>query len=296
MKSPELTVLSYGCGQDSWTLLLKYVHDEDFRSQYAPGKFLVVMADTNDEHPRTLEHLEYTKTFCSDHNIEFVHITADMGHHLDTWLGLREFYNRTTTVGSKAYPKTCTDKLKLRPIYDFLETWISKNYGYPKGRKAAFKAFAQDYGKINMLIGIAKGEEKRCADPTKDTMKWRKESIKTLYPLINLGLDRQGCQEYMKSLNEVVPPPSNCVLCPFMNDVELLWLYRFMPDHFEDWVRIERNKMTKWAHLGDKNLGVWGKKTLPEVLAEAIEKHGHMTNTDLEDYKMSHGHCVMSKY
>ena len=101
----------------------------------------------------------------------------------------------------------------------------------------------------------------------------------------------------MRSVGEPVPPPSNCILCPFMGEVELLWLHRFMPDHLEDWVRIEKNKMDKWAHLGpDKNLGVWGKKTLPEVLAQAIDKHGHMSDADLEEYKMSHGHCVSSKY
>ena len=69
-----------------------------------------------------------------------------------------------------------------------------------------------------------------------------------------------------------------------------------MPDDYHDWVAIEQAKLDANLHMGDKNLGVWGRKTLPEVLAKAIEKFGHMSADALDDYKMSHGHCVMSKY
>jgi len=292
----ELTVLSYGGGQDSWTLLLRYVNDPDFRETYAPGRFLVVMADTQDEHPATLEHVEYTKTFCADHGIEFVHITPDMGHHLATWQGLREFYRANNAIGSKRYPKSCTDKLKLRPIYDYLEQWLGREYGVKVGRKAGFVEFAEKHGKINMLIGIARREEKRCSDPTKDPLKWRRQSINTLYPLIDLGMDRADCQQYMKDLDQPVCAPSNCILCPFMSKIELLWLVRFLPQDYHDWVELEAAKLEHWSHLGERNLGVWGEKALPQVLIEAQTEHGHMTDEDLQEYKMSHGHCVMSKY
>lgn len=43
-------------------------------------------------------------------------------------------------------------------------------------------------------------------------------------------------------------------------------------------------------------MGVWGTKTLPEVLETAISKYGHFSDDELNDYKMSHGHCVKSKY
>jgi hypothetical protein len=47
-----------------------------------------------------------------------------------------------------------------------------------------------------MLIGIAKGEEGRCGEAME---KWMRETVERVYPLIDLGLDRQGCQDYIAS-------------------------------------------------------------------------------------------------
>ena len=82
-----------------------------------------------------------------------------------------------------------------------------------------------------------------------------------------------------------------------MNEVELVHLYRFHRTDYEEWVQIEANKIQANLHMGEKNLGIWGKTDLlPEKLVEAMEKHGHMSDEELIEYKMSHGHCVASKY
>ena len=85
-----------------------------------------------------------------------------------------------------------------------------------------------------------------------------------------------------------------------MNDVELVWLARFDRPSFDAWVEMERAKLTRFAdscaEKGVNNLGVWGSSTLPEVLAKAEAKHGHMTDEQLNEYRMSHGHCVAAQY
>ena len=291
-----LTVLSFGAGQDSTALLYKYLHDDGFRDQYAPDEFIVIMSNTGDEHPRTYQHIEKIKELCRANSLPFYLINPDMGYHSESWQTLRGFYDLKKCVGSKAFPKTCTDKLKIQPIYKFLEFWISTRFGTSCGRKKGLYEFTEKHGKIRMMIGIAAGEEGRMADPDKEPMKWKRENIKMVYPLVDLGMDRQACQDYIRSLGLDVPPPSNCMLCPFMSEQELLWLYRFYPEDYADWVRIEQNKIDANVHKGEKNLGVWGKKLLPQVLESAQEKYGHMTNAELEEYKMSHGHCVSSKY
>lgn len=293
---PELTVLSYGIGQDSTALLYRYVYDRKFRERYAPGRFIVVVAETGDEHPATYDYLEKVKVFCREQQIEFYHITPDLGFHSKIWQSLNHFYNAYKAIGSKSYPKTCTDKLKLVPIYKFVEDYLGKTYGVRTGRKRGLYEFAERYGKIRVLIGIAQGEEKRCADVQADPNKWKRETVEIEYPLIDLGMDRAGCQKYIAKVGHEVPTPSNCRRCPFMSEEELVWMHRFMPDVFEDWVRQERVKLEANTHKGDKNFGVWGKKTLPEVLARALEKFGDWTDEQLHDYKMSHGHCVASKY
>lgn len=291
-----LTILSFGGGQDSTAILYRLVFDPVFRQRYAPGRLLVVMADTGDEHPETNRHVWYVKGFCKRHGIEFHLITPDMGYHSESWQSLRGFYNKTRTCGSKAFPKTCTDRLKVQPIYRFIEAWLGREYGVKATRKAGFIDFSSRYGKIRMLIGIAKGEEKRIAPPEDEPQRWKRESIETVYPLVDYGMDRKACQDYIRSVGERVPPPSNCILCPFLSEIELVWLYRFMREDYEDWCRIEAEKLKAWEHKGDRNLGVWGKRRLPEVLAGALEKYGHMSDDELHAHKFSHGHCVQSRY
>lgn len=292
----ELTVLSFGGGQDSTALLYKYAFDPDFRAKYAPGRFLVLMAATLDEHPETDAHVEEVKRFCVAQSIEFVHITPDMGYHGGKWQGYRQFLAATTTCGSKAFRKTCTDNLKIKPIYRFLEKWISNRYGTVCGRKEGLKQFVRQHGQIRMLIGIAKGEESRMGAPLE---KWAQMCIKREYALVDMGMDRQACQDYIASCNKPVPPPSNCMLCPFMSEIELLWLFFNYPADFNAWVILEQNKIDRFRREGladDKNLGVWGRKLLPQKLEEAKARYGHMTPAQINEYKMSHGHCVKSKY
>ena len=307
----DLTILSFGGGQDSSTILFKLVFDADFRSRYAPGRLLVLMADTHNEHPETYKYLEdIIIPFCEKHDIEFIKIDNTMGYHGDTWQSLTgQWENNNPTIGSLAYPKTCTHNLKLQPQYRFVEQWIPKNYSkvINKTRKDNFVQFAKQYGKIRWLVGIAKGEEKRVADATKETAKWKRQAIEVQYPLIDIGYDRQTCQDYMREIDMPIPMPSNCMYCPFAsNHMELLWLEKSYPDKFDTWITLEQNKLD--AHQeAIKNLGVSGRLhkdgdrkgqavTLKDLLHEAKEKYPHVTLNQLNEYKWSHGHCVSSTY
>lgn len=307
-----LTILSFGGGQDSTTLLFKLALDKEFREKYAPNDLLVLMADTHNEHPETYRYLEdIIVPFCKEHNIEFLKIDNTMGYHGDTWQGLVykwENGNRPT-IGSLAYPKTCTHQLKLMPQYRYVEHWLPKHYTniVNRDRKNNYVQFAKYYGKIRWLVGIAKGEEKRVADATKETALWKKQAIHIEYPLIDIGYDRQACQDYIRSIDKPIPMPSNCMYCPFAcNHMEILWLERYYPDNFEEWMHLEQKKLDAWSDA-ERNLGVSGRLhksgerkgeafTLKDLLAEAKEKFGNVSNEELWDYKTSHGHCVASAY
>ena len=293
----RLTVLSFGGGQDSYAILLKLIKDKKYRKKYAPNELIVLMADTGNEHDDTYILVDKASQLCKDNNIFFQLIDNNTDYFPKTWQGgLIEFYERGNRVGSKCFPKTCTDNLKIKPIYKFLDQYIYHKYGMFKyGRKEAIKEFTQKYGKIDVLIGIARKEEKRASTNEESIHKWMQNSINKVYPLIIEGMDRQDCQDYIKSVGEQVPLPSNCILCPFMSLQELLYLYRVMPKWYNKWVQIEQNKIDANAHV-ENNMGVWGKDLLPQVLVKAQSKFGYMTDEELFEYKMSHGHCVKSKY
>lgn len=309
----NLTILSFGGGQDSTTILFKLALDKEFRAKYISenGKLLVLMADTHNEHPETYKYLdEIIIPFCKKHDIEFLKIDNSMGYHGDTWQSLTgQWENNKSTIGSVAYPKTCTHNLKLNPQYKYVESWLPRNYENinNKQRKDNYVQFAKYYGKIRWLVGIAKGEESRVADATKETAKWKRQSIEVQYPLIDFGLDRQACQDYILAINKPIPLPSNCVFCPFScNHRELLWLEKSYPSKFENWVVLEQAKLD--AHQDAvRNLGVSGKLhkdgdrkgqavTLRDMLEEAKEKYPNVTLNELNEWKWSHGHCVSSKY
>lgn len=293
-----LTVLSYGAGQDSFALLLKYIHSMEFRNIHVTGDFIVVMSDTGDEHPRTYKHVIHTQSLCREYNIPFFFITSDLGFHPKTWPSLRYQFEKNNTIGSKAFSKSCTDNLKIKPIYNFLADYVSKKYLYEMigpERKESLKVFAQRYGKIKMIIGIARGEEKRIGSDDDIDLVWMKNSVSRIYPLVDMGMDRKDCQDYISACGEFVPPPSNCILCHWMSKQELLWLYRNMPDDYHAWVRYEQNKINREPDR-KVNHGVFGSKRLGQVLEEAIKEFGHWTDDELHQYKMSHGHCVKSRY
>ena len=297
----ELTILSFGAGQDSTAILYKIVYDVDFRKEYVKGKLMVVFANTQNEKRATYEHLVEVMEFCKSNGIEF--ITVGEKFRTGDWRkGLIAFYEAGNRVGSKAFPKTCTDNLKIQPIYKWLDLYLHTTYGYGKRssdgklRKTAIKEFNRKHGRIIMLIGIAAGEEKRASSDADSPSVWMRNCINKVYPLIPLKMNRQACQDYIKSVGHTVPMPSACILCPFMNDIELLHLYRNDLYWFNKWVKLEANKIANNLDAGDKNLGVWGKKLLPEKIIEIQKRYGHMTNEELDEYVMSHGHCVMSKY
>lgn len=292
----KLTVLSFGGGQDSTAILYKLVYDKAFRAKYASGDLIVIMADTRNEHQETNTHVIITRQFCRNHDIPFFFVSPEEYASGDWKKGYISFLELGNRIGSKCFPKTCTDNLKIKPIYKFLEEYVHHNYQTEKlGFKRAIKEFVTKNQKIDVLIGIAAGEEKRASTNEDSPAKWMQWCINKVYPLIDLGMDRQACQDYIVECGHIVPVPSNCILCPFMSYQELLYLARYNTVWYNKWVELEANKIEANKHV-ERNMGVWGEKLLPEALKVAEKKFGHMTYEELADYKMSHGHCVMSKY
>ena len=81
-----------------------------------------------------------------------------------------------------------------------------------------------------------------------------------------------------------------------MSKQELVWLDRFHPKEMKIWIELEANKIRHNINQ-PKNYGASGNsKLLPQRLEEAKKEFGNWSDEQLNDYKMSHGHCVKSKY
>jgi hypothetical protein len=295
-REPRLTVLSYGGGQDSCAILARLLHDPEYRKTYAPNDLLVLMSDTGDEHPETIEHVRFAARACAAAGIPFRFIRPHMGCHSEAWSSLFGQYHRNATIGSKLYSRTCTANLKLAPIYRYIEAWIGRKYGFPTGAgKIATKKFVDYHGAIRVLIGIAADEGRRIANAAQ-LEGWMAASLERRYPLHETGWDRAACQAYIRTVGWEVPVPSNCLRCHFSTPQDLLLLHRRHPEKWAEWVAAERAKLKKFAHKGDRNLGVYGTTLLPEALERAEAEHGHRSTEDLLAERMTRGHCVTNAY
>ncbi|QHT70783.1 hypothetical protein GXP67_31115 [Rhodocytophaga rosea] len=57
----EITVLSFGGGQDSTCILYKIIYDPAFRARFVRGHLVVIMSDTGDEHRYTYDYSGHIK-------------------------------------------------------------------------------------------------------------------------------------------------------------------------------------------------------------------------------------------
>lgn len=303
-REPEdLCVISNGLGQDSSVMQYMMALDPAFRARYAPGRALSLASDTGSEHDETYEHARFLERFSDEHGLHFELITAAQGYHSPKWLSLEYFYDSGNRIGSKSYPKVCTWHLKIVPFYRRLERILADDYGVALGRKRGLYEYVALTGKkIRVLIGITAEEAKNRIDDEKKIPVWMAKNIERVYPLVELGMTRADCQDYARTLGLPVPYPSLCKYCPYKSPIDVMHMSRRTPADYENWVRMEQNKLAadpqRSPHLPpEKYHGVFGqRKTLPGVLEKAIEEHGHMTDKELDEHRMDHGHQVAQKY
>lgn len=289
-----ITVFSFGGGQESIYLLLRFIFDPEFRRRHVIGELIVVGSDTGEEHEHTHRAVEFCRRLCAEHNIHFEWLTPDQGYHGNTWPTLSYQFVRNSTIGSAAFQQTCTENLKINVVDRYVEQLLQSR-GYDGKNKKAYRMYAKEHGKIRLILGFAKGEEHRVAGGNSKDKAWKKISMERYYPLMLDGLGRQDCIDYNETHSPLKIWPSNCMICFYQSDQEVLWLYRNRPDVFARWVEMEEAKLVKNAHV-PKNLGVYGKLNLTQKLEKAQRLYGEWSDEQLDEYKFSHGHCIKSKY
>jgi 3'-phosphoadenosine 5'-phosphosulfate sulfotransferase (PAPS reductase)/FAD synthetase len=309
-KEPQLTLLSFGGGQDSWAMLYKLIFDAKFRKTYAPKDLVVVMSDTGNEHPYTYKGVTEAEALCKKHNIDFKFLKNDMGYHTDGWMSLKANLIRNKVILSATMgSKPCTSALKINPLDKYLREYMCQKYGFENlSAPTSWKDYEDKFGtKVRVMIGFAKDEEMRAIKSLKvmNTLpKYKQRHFQYVFPLIEEGWNRQSAQDIITQYHPYLIPPSNCMICFYQSDQELIWLERNHPEEFYEWVEMEKAKLDRFADVPDiKNNGVYGAVNLIQKLQMAKDKKdangvrlGDYTDEQLWEYKMSHGHCVKSSF
>jgi len=220
----RLRVLSLGGGVQSSTLALMAAHG-DVESFDA-----AIFADTQAEPSEVYEWLDYleAKLPFPVKRVTAGSLLADSTKIRTSRSGRRYVNARipafvTSENGKGLLGRQCTRDYKIAPVARELRRMM--------GRRS-IRSTAGIL--VNLAIGISRDEAQRMKP---SPFPW----VEHYWPLVDMGITREGCLEWMRAHGYKQPPRSACVFCPFHSDAEWRRLADTLPNEFERAVAFERD-------------------------------------------------------
>lgn len=144
----------------------------------------------------------------------------------------------------------CTDHFKMRPLYEYFE------------RPA------------EVLVGIDAGESRRAKDS-------RDKQLSNIFPLVDRGIDRAGCEAIIEAHGLPIPKKSGCWFCPFQRRSQWVDLSRRHPELWCKALTLEAINCGWALERGVEPMWLAG-RPLEEVV-RAKDGHGHYQPDDQGD-------------
>jgi len=206
----HLRVLSLGAGVQSSTLALMIEKGE------VPMVDCAIFSDVGAEPKKVYDWLEYLKTQLSYpvHTVQWRNLKEDI---ISASKGLhKDFDAPFFTVDKKKKKKgmmkrKCTADYKIKPVVKKIRELL----GYQRGERVVKGT------KVELVMGISYDEMQRMKI---NQLKY----VENQYPLVENGIRRHHCVEWMEKHNYPKPPRSACTFCPFHSN--------------EEWRNIKQNK------------------------------------------------------
>jgi hypothetical protein len=218
----KLRALSLGAGVQSTTMLLMVLHGE-----FDPAPDCAIFADVGWEPKAVYKHLDWLEEKAKEKNFPIYRVSAGNLKQdlLDCLSGKRKrianppFYvvGEDSTVGMVR--RSCTDAYKIRPINRKIRELI----GIQRAHKDTL---------IEQWIGISRDEIIR--------MKTSREPwVKNVYPLIDRGMSRDDCLEWLKSHGYSTPHKSACLGCPYHSNLSWQEMKKNSPEEWKETVELD---------------------------------------------------------
>lgn len=220
-------VVSYGGGVNSVAALVQL-----WRMRLTPTA--IVMADPGSERIGTVHYRDsvipswlYSVGFPQ---VEVITRIEEGRHVKRAWRleTLRDECMRIGALPSVAYGwKKCSAKYK-----GDTQRWWAARQPWAQEEWAAGR-------KIIKVIGYDAGEERRVKKTFQN--EWEDARFVPYYPLVDAGLDRDGCEALILGAGLPLPPKSACKFCPHNKLEEWEQLRDEDPDGFAEAVKMSRN-------------------------------------------------------
>ena len=216
-ESKEVHVLSLGAGVQSSALALMAAKGE---FEHMPD--CAIFADTQSEPESVYKWLDWLQTqlpfpihICTKGNLSeesrIVRVSEKGNKYVK---GVIPAYTLDKNNKRGILIRQCTADYKITPIRQKIREL------YPKR-------------KIVMWMGISLDEVARMKDS-------KVKYITNYYPLIDKGITRNGCINWMQNMGYPKPPRSACVFCPFHSNEEWARLKKEEPEEFQKAVEFEK--------------------------------------------------------
>lgn len=206
----QFVASAWGGGVNSTALIVEWLR----RGNHLD---IALFADTGGEKPATYAYRDAFAVWLKARGVPFFTVTATVKYPT----------LEAECLGNKFLPslayglKRCSQKWKRQPQDKFLNNYDASKACWASGEK------------VLKLIGFDAGEERR-AKKFADDPKYNYR-----YPLIEWGIDREGCVEAILAASLPVPPKSSCFFCPATKLREVLKLRDEHPDLLQRALAIE---------------------------------------------------------
>ena len=211
--TPRLTTLSYSGGKQSHALLEMVLSGVI----PIPDNFIVTNADPGMENSNSYRFVDRMRSRCHEAGIPFLTAKTPLYHDLMTFkergmsrIDNPPYWTRNRVTGKKGkLRQRCTSAYKVQPMRRLLRDYISVQFNVSKRAKRGIP-------QVETWIGFSADEQNR-ANKAKSDVKF----ITLRFPLIEMGLTKEGVEKFFRDNHLETPPPSVCNAC-FSNGLTML--------------------------------------------------------------------------
>lgn len=251
----HVRVLSLGAGVQSSTMALMAAHGEIERPDY------IIFSDTGWEPQKVYDWLEWLKAKLAEFGMEVV-IARKGNIRVDLLDAARGGEGRFVSIpyfiknpdGSQGMGRRqCTREYKVEVVQKKMRELL----GYEKGQRVKEH-------QVHLMLGISLDEDQRMSEA-------RDAWVTNEYPLIEAGMTRYDCLEWMSQHGYPAPPKSSCVCCPYRRNKEWERMRREDPEAWAEAVEFDKIIRHTPGYIGEAYLHR-SLKPLDEVdLSEQLE-------------------------
>lgn len=204
----QLNVISWGLGLQSTTMCVMSALGD------LPPTDFVIFCDTGWERSYSYDILKFYSQWMDNHDLaNYTVYTSNLRDDMLTGNISMPLYNGK---GKGMLKRQCTGTYKIIPFRQKVRQLLGLSY------KGPVKKYI-----VNVQLGITTDEIERIAP---SDSQW----LKNTFPLVDLGMSREDCTEYLKAKSLPIPGKSSCVGCMYHNDLYWFNMRTNSPTEFKD--------------------------------------------------------------